>query len=150
MTQFTCKGVKQIHQISLNMTFTFTIRISLGFSSALEFQMGNFQKYWGQDFIVLDFFVGGRLCGRLMSPTHETQSMWEIRLLRGRVNRYDIAMRGGCGRDRMVVGFTTYLCNQCLSPLTLWVRSRAGRCVQHFVIKFVGAFIPGPPVSSTN
>jgi hypothetical protein len=28
-----------------------------------------------------------------------------------------------------------YLCNQCLSPLTLWVRS--GQGVQHYVIKFV-------------
>ena len=61
MTQFTCKGVKQINnRISLNMTFTFTIRISQRFSSAQEFQMGNFQKYWsqnvGQDFILLDFF----------------------------------------------------------------------------------------------
>jgi hypothetical protein len=61
MTQFTCKGVKQINnRISLNMTFTFTIRISLCFSSAREFEMGNFQKYWSQnvsqDFIVLDFF----------------------------------------------------------------------------------------------
>jgi hypothetical protein len=47
--------------------------------------MGNFQKYWsqnvGQDFIVLDFFVGGDraggkgVCGRLMSPAQETQSM---------------------------------------------------------------------------
>ena len=41
---------------------TFTIRISLCFSSAREFQMGNFQKYWsqnvGHDFIVLDFFHG--------------------------------------------------------------------------------------------
>ena len=65
MTQFTCKGVKQINnRISLNMTFIFTIRISRRFSSAREFQMGNFQKYWsqnvGQDFIVLDFFHGGR------------------------------------------------------------------------------------------
>jgi hypothetical protein len=53
--------------------------------------MGNFQKYWsqnvGQDFIVLDFFVGGILCGRLMSPAHEIQSMREIRLLRGRLPR---------------------------------------------------------------
>jgi hypothetical protein len=41
-----CKGVKQINnRISLNMTFTFTIRFSLRFSSAREFQMGNFQKY---------------------------------------------------------------------------------------------------------
>jgi hypothetical protein len=41
MTQFTCKGVKQI---SLNMTFTFTIRISRRFSSAREFQMGEFPE----------------------------------------------------------------------------------------------------------
>jgi hypothetical protein len=35
MTQFTCKGVKQINnRISLNMTFTFTIRISAFFVSA--------------------------------------------------------------------------------------------------------------------
>ena len=67
MTQFTCKGVKQINnRISLNMTFTVTIRISRRFSSAQEFQMENFQKYWsqnvGQDFIVpyLIFFTDGR------------------------------------------------------------------------------------------
>jgi len=76
MTQFTCKGVKQINnRISLNMTFTFTIRISRHFSSAREFQMGNFQKYWsqnvGQDFIVLDFFVGGRKrCVREINVSH--------------------------------------------------------------------------------
>ena len=66
MTQFTFKGVKQINnRISLNMTFTFTIRISWHFSSALEFQMGNFQKYWsqnvGQEFFVLDFFHGQKI-----------------------------------------------------------------------------------------
>jgi hypothetical protein len=66
MTQFTCKGVKQINnQISLNMTFTFTICISRRFSSAREFQMGNFQKYWSQnvgpDFFVLDFFHGQKI-----------------------------------------------------------------------------------------
>jgi hypothetical protein len=69
MTQFTCKGVKQINnRISLNMTFTFTIRIFRCFSSAREFQMGNFQKYWsqnvGQDFIVLDFFHRRKVDGR--------------------------------------------------------------------------------------
>ena len=63
MTQFTCKGVKQINNwISLNMTFTFTIHISRRFLSAREFQMWNFQKYWsqnvGQDIIVHDFFHG--------------------------------------------------------------------------------------------
>ena len=66
MTQFTCKGVKQINnQISLNMTFTFTICISRRFSSAREFQMGNFQKYWSQnvgpDFFVLYFFHGQKI-----------------------------------------------------------------------------------------
>ena len=51
----------------LNMTFTFTIRISRRFSSAREFQMENFQKHWlqnvpvGQDFIVLDFFHGRKI-----------------------------------------------------------------------------------------
>jgi len=31
-----------------------------------------------------------------------------------------------------------YLCNQCLSPLTLWVRIPGGvYSIQHFVIKFV-------------
>jgi hypothetical protein len=40
-----------------------------------------------------DFFVGGYraggkgVCGRLMSPAHETQSMREIRLLCGRLPR---------------------------------------------------------------
>ena len=63
MTQFTCKGVKQINnRISFKHLYHL-IRISRRFSSAREFQMGNFQKYWsqnvGQDFIVLDFFVGG-------------------------------------------------------------------------------------------
>ena len=50
-----------------------------------------------------------------------------------------------------------YLCNRCLSPLILWVRSRSERCVQHYVIKFVGNlgelgrwFSPSTPVSSTN
>ena len=76
---------------------TFTIRISRRFSSAREFQMGNFQKYWsqnvGEDFIVLDFLLGGYRAGgegvrgKLMSPAHETQSMREIRLLRGRLLR---------------------------------------------------------------
>jgi hypothetical protein len=68
----------------------------------------NSQLYVGQDFIVLDFFhgrkilkaggrdsqnrenvffVGGRSCGRLMSPAQETQSMREIRLLCGRLSR---------------------------------------------------------------
>jgi hypothetical protein len=141
MTQFTCKGVKQIHQISLNMTFTFTIRISLGFSSALEFQMGNFQKYWsqnvGQDFIVLDFFhgrkilkvdgrdpqnrennfllggdrVGGKgVCGRLMSPAQETQSMREIRLLHRRLPRKGGGLTGMQGEELICLHFFKWSC----------------------------------------
>jgi hypothetical protein len=100
MTQLTCKGVKQINnRISLN-------RISQRFSSVREFQMGEFSEIliakcrsrfyctwffsrvkifcWGED------RAGGKgVCGRLMSPAQETQSMQEIRLLRGRVNMYD-------------------------------------------------------------
>ena len=46
------------------------------------------------------------------------------------------------GRDRMVVGFITYLCNQCLSALMLWVRipqhdQHDVYSTQHYVIKFV-------------
>jgi hypothetical protein len=81
---------------------TFTIRISRRFSSAREFQMGNFQKYWsqnvGQDFIVLDFLLGGYraggkgVCGRLMSPwKSNTQQLMDycvlntLNLLRARL-----------------------------------------------------------------
>jgi hypothetical protein len=103
MTQFTCKvSNRSITGYHLN---TFTIRISRRFSSAREFQMGNFQKYWsqnvGQDFIVLDFFVGGRSCGRkrcvreinvsrAWDPVHEGDKalMRETPAKRGRVNRY--------------------------------------------------------------
>jgi hypothetical protein len=39
------------------------------------------------------------------------------------INRlyYENIIRGRRGHDRMVVGFKNYLCNQCLSPLMLWV-----------------------------
>ena len=105
MTQFTCKGVKQINnRISFKHL---NIRISRPFSSAREFQMGNFQKYWSQnvdqDFIVLDFFVGGRLCGRKRcvreinvsragDPVHAGDKALtrETPTKRGRVNRYGI------------------------------------------------------------
>jgi hypothetical protein len=67
--------------------------------------MGNFQKYWlqnvGQDFIVLDFFVGGRLCekkrcvgeinvSRAWDPVHAGDKALkrETPAKRGRVNRY--------------------------------------------------------------
>jgi hypothetical protein len=32
---------------------------------------------------------------------------------------FKIKVRGRRGRDRMIVGFYNYLCNQCLSPLML-------------------------------
>ena len=104
---------------------TFTIRISRRFSSAREFQMGNFQKYWSQnvcqDFIVLDFFVGRRSCGRLMSPAHETQSMWEIRLLRGRLPR-----KGG--------GLTGMLCTWTMKSLK--VTGQIVSVVWHYCQRF--------------
>jgi hypothetical protein len=105
MTQFTCKvSNRSITGYHLN---TFTIPISQRFSSAREFQMGNFQKYWsqnvGQDFIALDFFVGGRSCGRkrcvreinvssAWDPVHAGDKALtrETPAKRGRVNRYDI------------------------------------------------------------
>jgi hypothetical protein len=51
-----------------------------------------------------------------------------------------------------------YLCNQCLSPLTLWVRSQFMRAVQETtlcdkVCQWLATgrwFSPGTPVSSTN
>jgi hypothetical protein len=86
---------------------TFTIRISQRFSSAWEFQMGNFQKYWsqnvGQDFIILDFLVGGISCrrkrcvrennvSRAWDPVHvgDKALTRKTPAKRGRVNRYDI------------------------------------------------------------
>ena len=70
--------------------------------------------------------------------------------------QYEKWGRRGC--DRMVVGFTNYLhvCNQCLSPLMLWVRiSIKARCTTlcDKVCQWLATgrwFSPGPPVSSTN
>jgi len=51
-----------------------------------------------------------------------------------------------CDHDRMVVGFTNYVCNQCLSQLT-WIRILLRQCysIQHYVIKSdlrqVGGFL---------
>ena len=64
--------------------------------------------------------------------------------------------RGCRGRDRMVVGFYNYLCNQCLSPLMLWVRiSIRARCTTlcDKVCQWLATglwFSQGTPVSSTN
>jgi hypothetical protein len=46
-----------------------------------------------------------------------------------------------------------YLCNECLSPLTLWVRIPIRRVILDTTLcelRKVGGFSPGTPVSSTN
>ena len=42
------------------------------------------------------------MCGRLMSPAHETQSMWEIRLLRRRLPRKGGGLTGMLKLERIV------------------------------------------------
>ena len=111
MTQFTCKGVKQINN-RISFKHLYHSYLSAFFISA-EFQMGNFQKYWsqnvGQDFIVLVFFVGGISCGRkrcvreinvsrTWDPVHAGDKALtrETPAKRGRVNRYAcLPMVGG-------------------------------------------------------
>ena len=64
--------------------------------------------------------------------------------------------RGHLGHDRMVVGFiTTNECNQCLSPLTLWVRIPFRRGVFNTTLcdkvrQWLAAGWWFPLVSSTN
>ena len=95
--------------------------------------MGNFQKYCsqnvGQDFIVLDFLLGGYRAGgegvrgRLISPAHETQSMREIRLLRGRLPRKGGGLTGMICCETFVDFFlyteTIYKCNHINITFTL-------------------------------
>jgi hypothetical protein len=62
------------------------------------------------------------------------------------------------GRDRMIVGLQLPICNQCLSPLKLWVRTPFRRGVLDAtlcdkVCQWLDTgrwFSPGTPVSSTN
>ena len=64
-------------------------------------------------------------------------------------------MRGRCGRDCMVVGFTNYLCNLHITTNVVSSNPANGEVysIQHYVIKFVsdlrqvGGFLG---VSSTN
>ena len=64
-------------------------------------------------------------------------------------------MRGRCGRDCMVVGFTNYLCNLHITTNVVSSNPANGKVytIQHYVIKFVsdlrqvGGFLR---VSSTN
>ena len=77
--------------------------------------MGNFQKYWlqnvGQDFIVLDFFVGGISCGR-------KRCVWEINACRAwdpvhagdkALTRETPAERGWVNRYAVDRGFVSWL-----------------------------------------
>ena len=59
--------------------------------------------------------------------------------------------RGCRCRDHMAAGFTTTCAISAYGQY--WCcefESRSRRGIQHYVIKFVGEFSPGPPVSSTN
>ena len=65
---------------------------------------------------------------------------------------------GHCGHDRMVVGFSNYLCNQCLSLLKLWVQIPSWQGVLDTTLCYNFCqwlatdrwFSPGAAVSSTN
>ena len=69
------------------------------------------------------------------------------------INSTTFISRSLRGRDRMVVGLTTTPgCNQCLSPLTLWVRIplRWGVLDTSLCDEICRWFSPGIPISSTN
>ena len=103
MTQFTCKGVKQINnRISFKHLYHWYLS---AFFISTGVPNGEFLKYWsqnvGQDFIVLDFFVEGRSCwrkrcvreinvSRAWDPVHvgDKALTLETPAKRGRVNRY--------------------------------------------------------------
>ena len=111
MIQFTCKGVKQInnrisfkYDIHLYHSYLTAFFVSSGvpngefpeiliakcrsrFYCTLFFSRAEDFESWrkGPSKSGEKIFVGGRSCGRLMSPAQETQSMREIRLLRGRL-----------------------------------------------------------------
>ena len=95
------------------MTFTFTIRISRRFSSAREFQMGNFQKYWsqsvGQDFIVLDFFVGGgeRAGGKGVCGEINVSRAWDPVHAGDKALRWRLPRKGG-GLTGMITALKDY------------------------------------------
>ena len=107
MTQFTCKGVKQINnRISfkhLYHSYLSAFFISTGVPNG-EFPEILIAKCRSR-FYCTWFFVGGISCGRLMSPAHETQSMREIRLLRRRLPR-----KGGGGVNRYAMVILTHYC----------------------------------------
>ena len=70
MTQFTCKGVKQIkNRISLNMTFTFTLHISRHFSSVREFQMDS--NFFWTYLVPLNVDVTGNITAKIVGVWSE-------------------------------------------------------------------------------
>ena len=99
MTQFTCKGVKQINNRilfkhlyhSYLSPFFISERVPNG-----EFPEILIAKCRSRFYCTWFFCWGGGkgVCGRLMSPVHETQSMREIRLLRGRLPRKGRGLTG--------------------------------------------------------
>ena len=117
MTQFTYKSVKQINKNNrisfkhLYHSYLSAFFISAGVPNG-EFPEILIAKCRSRYLLYLIFLLGGGgggggdrargkgVCGRLMSPAQETQSMREIRLLRGRlprkeggVNRYENATK---------------------------------------------------------
>ena len=109
--------------------------------------MGNFQKYRsqnvGQDFIVLDFFVGGILCGRKrcvreinVSRAWDPVYAGDKRLLRGRLRRKGGGLTGMLllqyfldkyiNHYSVLIIFTTFFCHT--FPQPHWFRS-----TQHFI-----------------
>jgi hypothetical protein len=104
-----------------------------------------------------------RVPGENYLPVASHWQLHHIRLYRVHLmyNEWTIFFhRGGHrGRDRMVVGFTdNYLCNQCLSPLALWVWILfKARCTRYNLMWWscqwlaTGRwFSPGTLVFSTN
>ena len=130
MTQFTCKGVKQINN-RISFKHLYHSYLSAFFNSAGvpngEFPEILIAKCRSRFYCTWFFCWGGNraagkgVCGRLMSPVHETQSMREIRLLRGRLPRK---------RGRVNRYVTTKIVS--LNPIYGKVYS-----IQHYVIKFV-------------
>ena len=96
MTQFTCKGVKQINnRISfkhLYHSYLSAFFLSAGVPNG-EFPEILIAKMYVKILLYFIFLLGGDcvggkgVCVILMSPAQETQSMREIRLLRGKLPR---------------------------------------------------------------
>jgi len=69
-------------------------------------------------------------------------------------NNLFITRRGGrCGRDRMVVGFTTTYATSAYNHWCCEFESQSERGIQHYVIKFVYGFLRvlrfPPPIKLT-